>query len=215
MNPRRSGAQAGVTLVELLTVMSIMVVVSGLLIGVWLALTDASSFSSNSSRQQENARDALARMSREIRDAQAPPTTNAPAFVLANPDEIQFYSTFNAADADDPSSVPRLTRFVYREKDSARHVGAIYREKYDGGAWGSPVLLVDDVVNEARSPSVPLFGYAAFGSTGVFQSDGTTSVTPSQIVDVTITLLVDLNPGRSPNYVTLQTTVQPRNTLQL
>jgi hypothetical protein len=49
----------------------------------------------------------------------------------------------------------------------------------------------------------------------VYQSDGTTSVPAGQIVDVTISTRVDLNPGHSPNYVTLQTTVQPRNMLQL
>ena len=43
-------------------------------------------------------------------------------------------------------------------------------------------------------------------------SDGTTTlVDPSRIVEVGITLLVDLNPGKAPNYMDISTTVQPRN----
>jgi prepilin-type N-terminal cleavage/methylation domain-containing protein len=211
----RKDPQAGVTLVELLVVIVIMGVVSTMLVGVWFALTNASAFSSTSSQQQDNAREAVARMSREIRDAQAPTAGNAGAFVLADPYQIEFYSTFNDVDAENPSSVPQLTRFIYKETDSIKHIGAIYREKYDGGAWGSSVLLVDHVVNKALSPNATVFTYTAFGDSGVYQSDGTTSVPAGQIVDVTISTRVDLNPGHSPNYVTLQTTVQPRNMLQL
>lgn len=215
MRHRHNDRQAGVTLVELLVIMVIMGVLSTMLVGVWFALTNASAFSSTSSQQQDNAREAVARMSREIRDAQAPAAGNATAFVLADPYEIQFYSTFNDADADDPSSVPQLTRFVYKETDSTLHTGGIYREKWDGAAWGSSVLMVNGVVNKAKSPNAPIFTYTAFGDSGVYQSDGTTSVPATQIVDVTISARVDLNPGHSPNFVTLQTTVQPRNMLQL
>jgi len=210
---RRNDLQAGITLVELLVVMVIMTIVSTMLIGVWFALTNASAFSSNSSVQQDNAREAVARMSREIRDAQAPADVNVSEFVMAQPNEIRLYTTFNDANADDPLTIPRLVRFFYEETDAATHSGAIYREISTGGAWGSRLLLVKNVVNQAQSPTRPVFTYTAFGDSGVYQSDSLAD--PSQIVDVTITALVDLNPGHSPAYVTLQTTVQPRNTLQL
>ena len=206
---------SGVTLVELLVVMVIMGIVSGMIISVWFALDKASAFSSTSDQQQGFGRDAISRMASEIRDAQSP-GKNTTAFVVASPYEIDFYTTYNTAGASVPGTTPTLARFILKND------GAIYREWAGadgtfGTAGGVSSLLVSNVVNQSQNPKQDLFTYWAYNASGnLYPSNGTTTVIPaSAIANVTITALVDLNPGRSPKYLTLQTTVQPRNVLQL
>lgn len=201
----------GVTLVELLVVMIIMTIVSGMIITVWFSLNNAQAFSSTSDEQQGFARDAMSRMASEIRDAQAPQNSNTTPFVVASPTEVDFYTTYNTTGASDPTSKPTLARFILRN-------GAIYREeagadKVFGTSDDASQQLVGNVVNQAQGRD--LFTYWAFDANGKLQPSTTTTVLPSAIVDVTITLLVDLNPGHSPAYMTAKTTVQPRNVLQL
>jgi len=211
------------TLVELLVVMAVMTIVSGMIIGIWFNMTSAFSFGATSDKQQEFARDAVSRMSREIRDAQAPGAgSTAGAFVVTGPYEVQFYSTFNKSDAADPTTEPRLTRFIWKETNATTHVGAIYRELADSsGSFVSAnavsTVLVKDVVNKEQSPPHDVFTYAAFSGSGqLYQSqDSSVTVAPSAVVNVTITLMVDLNPGKSPHYMTVKTTVQPRNVRHL
>jgi prepilin-type N-terminal cleavage/methylation domain-containing protein len=214
--------QQGVTLVELVVVMAVMTVVSGMIIGIWFNMTNAFSFGATSDKQQEFARDAVSRMSREIRDAQAPSGSTAGAFVVTGPFEVQFYSTFNKSDAADPGSAPRLTRFIWEETNSTTHVGTVYRELADtSGSFTSAdavsTVLVKDVVNKQLTPAQDLFTYAAFNNNGELYQSQDTSVTvaPSAVINVTITLMVDLNPGKSPKYMTVKTTVQPRNVRHL
>lgn len=217
--PRTRGREAGVTLIELLVVMVIMAIVSGMIIATWFALNNASAFSSTSDQQQAFARDAVSRMAAEIRDAQAPQNSSYNAFTSATPTEVDFYTTYNASGAAEPTTTPTLVRFRYATTSSN-----IYREVADGhGGWTS-YLLVSNVVNKAHGKD--LFTYWAYNSSGqlepssnttnqVLASDVILVLLPSAIVNVTITALVDLNPGHSPTYVTVQTTVQPRNLLPL
>lgn len=213
--------QGGMTLVELLVAMVIMGVLSTMIIGTWIALTNAYSFTSRSNKQRDYANQAIARMAREIRDAQSVPGSTTAAFVRAYPNEIRFYSTFNMAGASDPTSTPRLTRFILKETSTTTHVGAIYREFpgpdtiFDNGNDVSR-LLVGDVVNLRTADD--LFTYHAVDpATGImYPSVGmTTLVPPARVQTVGILLQVDLNPGKSPNYMDIATTVQPRNVRHL
>ena len=212
-----SRRQQGISLVELLVAMSIMLVLSAMIITTWVALSDAYSFSSRSDKQRDLARQAIDRMAREIRDAQQPPGGASPAFAYAYPDEVWLYSTFNTADAANPTSVPRLTRFIYRVTDAAHGVGAIYRElpgadgAFDTGDDVSRLLLAN-VCNAGEGKDV--FTYWSYDPADgdLAPSHGTTTlVDPSRVVEVGVTLLVDLNPGKAPNYMDLSTRVQPRN----
>lgn len=214
-SPRR---QQGVTLVELLVVMSVMLVLSTMIIGTWVALTNAYSFSSRSDKQRDLARQAMDRMAREIRDAQEPLGTSSPAINLAHPNEIRFYSTFNSTGASIPTTEPRLTRFIYKVINAADGVGAIYREfpgldgDFDTTNDNVSELLVDDVSNDGAGKDV--FTYWSYDpvTADLESSHGMTKLAdPSRVVEVGITLLVDLNPGRAPNYMDISTKVQPRN----
>ena len=210
---RRRAHQKGMTLVELLVAMTVTVLLSTLIIGSWITLTNAYSFNARSSKQRDVANLAIARMAREIRDAQKPaPTVNA--FAQAYQYEVRFYSTFNEAGADNPSQPPRLTRFVL--VDGGNGIGTIYRDEAVDSVFGNGddvrTTLVKDVVN--RRQSTDLFTYSAISDTTgtMYQSLGvTTLVPPAKIQTVRIVLFVDLNPGRSPSYMDISTTVEPRN----
>ena len=233
--------QQGLTLVELLVAMSIMVVLSTMIVATWVSLTKAYSFSTRSDKQRDFARQAIDRMAREIRDAQQPLGGTSAAFTLAYPGEVRFYSTFNmllpgldnilgTADdetASDPKSRPRLTRFIYVVTDTQDGTGAVYRQLAElpgldnilGTAdddFRDPVEsdelpLVGDVSNEDEDKA--MFTYWSYNPNGdVVRSGG--SVDPARIVEVEITLLVDLNQDKAPNYMDLSTKVQPRNVLE-
>ncbi len=217
MIPLASKRQSGMTLVELLVAMLIMGVLSTMIIGSWIALTNAYSFTSRSNKQRDFASQAIARMAREIRDAQSVPGSTTAAFVRAYPNEIRFYSTFNMAGASDA--------YVHPEADALHPQGD--RRGYPRGRnhWEFPGpdtvfdngndvlrLLVADVVNLRTTDD--LFTYHAVNpATGVmYASDGMTTLIPAaRIQTVGILLQVDLNPGQSPNYMDLNTTVEPRN----
>jgi type II secretory pathway component PulJ len=202
------------TLVELLAAMVVMGILTTMIIGSWVALSKSYSFTTRSDKQRDVANQAMSRMAREIRDAQAVPGGTSGAFTRANPYEVRFYSTFNRQGAPDPTTPPRLTRFILRN-------GAIYRELpgtdglFDTGDDVS-YLLVKDVVNQQTGDDV--FKYSAIDSTTMhmYHSEGTTTVVqPSRIQTVSIFLQVDLNPGKSPNYMDIATTVEPRNVRHL
>lgn len=208
--------QAGMTLIELLVGMSIMAVLSTMIIMTWVSLSNSYSFTMKSARQRDDARAAISRMSREIRDAQAVQGSGKQPFVRTDPDEIRFYSTFNMAGAATPTTHPRLTRFIFVVTDAGTGAGAVYRE-FPGNdglfdtADDESTVLVENVVNGREGQDI--FKYAAYDTSGVmYLSDGyTTTVAPAAVRTVGITLLVDLNPGHSPQYMDVSTTVQPRN----
>jgi prepilin-type N-terminal cleavage/methylation domain-containing protein len=217
MTGRHGGRQKGLTLIELLVGVMIMGIITTMIIGSWVTLTKAYSSTSKSSRQRDFATQAIARMAREIRDAQRVATGTTAAFTFAYPNEIRFFSTFNTADAANPTTTPRLTRFILRETDADTHVGAIFREfpgpdgVFDTGDDVSQRVL-GDVVNLRTGDD--LFTYHAVNpATGTsYASDGmTTLVPPDRLQTVGILLEVDLNPGRSPVYMDIETTVEPRN----
>lgn len=213
--------QSGMTLIELLVSMVIMGVLSAMILGSWFALSKAYSFTSRTNKQRDVANLAIARMAREIRDAEGVHGGTTGAFTRVHPHEVRFYSTFNMAGNSDPTSTPRLTRFVLRETNAATHVGSVYRE-FPGpdGVFntGDDVsrLLVGDVVN--LRTGTDLFAYTAVDSTTgqMYLSDGLTTVVPADRVQtVRVFLQVDLNPGKSPNYMDIATTIEPRNVRHL
>ena len=130
----RGRSQRGVTLVELLIVMVIMGIVSTMILTTWFGLGRAYSYTSKSSKAREYARDSVARMTREIRDASLGPN-GAAMFVqgACGPDKITLYSFFNAPDAHKIGATPRLVQFyldkgtgtMYRWADTSPPIGSL------------------------------------------------------------------------------------------
>lgn len=84
----KRGSQAGLTLIELLISMIIMSVIGTMLVGGWISLQRAYAFTSVTNSARATARDALDRVSSEIRMAQPPtadPLVKSPFYLPATP----------------------------------------------------------------------------------------------------------------------------------
>jgi type II secretory pathway pseudopilin PulG len=184
--------QAGISLIELLVSMSVMLVITAMILLGWFALQDSYSYSTKSNVQRDDARQAMSRMQREIRDAEARPLPDTePAIVRARPFWIEFSTTFNTSGASAVDSVPRLVMYrlysdgtIWRFEDmngdgdfdtAAGHVdlspatdkpsGWSVDEQQEGeGAR----LVLRNVINYSQNPSspTPLFLYTYYNDNG-------------------------------------------------
>jgi type II secretory pathway pseudopilin PulG len=226
---RRCLGQGGITLVELLVTITILAIVGAMLTFTWVAMSSSFAHTTRSSDSRDYARQAMSRMEREIRDAEAQLTTGhyqgLPAILWASANRIMFVTTFNNEGNDVPDAQPLA--IVYYLED-----GTLYmkRDANDDGAWDGARTLsaVHDVVNASvgASGSTPTFSYTYLDGSGdlVVARDGDFIVLDpdsgekglpeglrARIVSVTFSLLVDDNPRHPPAAVTLTTTAQVRN----
>ena len=233
--PRSPHSQSGMTLVELLISMTIMSVITAMILISWFALSDSYSYSATSNQARDDARQAMARLEREIRDAQSVSTTSEAALVRARVRTIVVSTTFNEAGNNDPTATPHLVMYrLYPDGQLWRFYDADEDGTIDGvdtSADGWPAnpyhaserahaegaqLLVKNVVNDkvpSASNPTPLFQYSYYLPDGTLTQD--TSVigvtNRRKVVSVQVNLLVDLNPAHSPIYTEFQTTAQLRN----
>jgi type II secretory pathway pseudopilin PulG len=234
-----SERQAGISLIELIVSMSVMLVITAMILLGWFALQDSYSYSTRSNVQRDDARQALSRMQREIRDAEARPLPDTePAIVRARPFWIEFSTTFNTASAMAVDSVPRLVMYrLYSD-------GTIWRyEDLNGdGDFGADVdlnpatdkpsgwsvdeqaagegarLVLRNVINYSQNPSspTPLFLYTYYDDNGTLVTadhayNMGTSMDRTNTIAVTIHILDDLVPGKAPVAADLRVTAQLRN----
>lgn len=230
--PARSKGQAGVTLVELLVSMIILTIVTTLLIAGWASLQNSYAQSVKTNDARAEVRDAVARMSREIRDAQPATltTTGQSPFTVANPLEVAFYSAFNSpgARADGTGiGVLRLTRY-YLDTSGGTPQKTLYwqRDTDNSGTFTAAdrkIVLASAVVNNSvpNTNVMPNKSYTAIftygyrdGSANFTTADTIGSSDLVKIISVQIHLVVDVNLSHSPVYADLQTTVRPRNAPQ-
>lgn len=211
--------QSGVTLVELLVAISIMTIVGGMIITTWWALQSSYAYTSKSARAQETARDTMGRMVREIRDAQGQPTgaqfAGLPPIQYAAADEIRFTTAFN--DPGTGAGRILLVRYWY---DPAQEKIIRQRDTNQSGAFDEgdrQDVMASNVVN-GKVPSTgdptPLFSYQYLDAGGNVQTASAVADT-SKIRTVEIHIIADLDPGRSPQYMDLISTAQPRNQRQI
>jgi prepilin-type N-terminal cleavage/methylation domain-containing protein len=106
LNGRGRRGQAGITLIELLVSIVVLAILSTMLVTVWLNVNRSSTSVVIASDSRATARDAMSRISSELRGAQptalptATPSATAtpsrqPPFTMAAPMEVRFYSAFN------------------------------------------------------------------------------------------------------------------------
>jgi type II secretory pathway pseudopilin PulG len=198
------------TLIELLVVIVIGTVLSGALLLTWFSLNSSYSFTVRSSSAQDFARDAVARMGRELRDAE--PKGADLAIFYADNDEISFYTTFNEQGNESRQVEPVLTRYYYKW-DAERGVGRLYRQRGTTDA-----VVVDNLLNSrdfARDPNgeADIFRYSYVSPDGLPVRDGQT---PEEDMYGTISMIrihlsVDLNPQSAPQPMNVSTAVHLRN----
>jgi len=236
MHRHRGDHQSGMSLVELLISMIIMSVITVMILVSWFALSKSYSYSVSSNEARDTAREATARLEREIRDAESVSTTSEAALIRARVRTIVVSTTFNIAGNAGPSTVPRLVMYrLYPGGELWRFFdvngnGVIEGVDMNADGWpGNPYLvgeraageghrmLVKNVVND-KVPSdtnpTPLFRYSYYREAdGELVQDTTVlgATNRRRVVSVQFDLLVDLNPARSPIYTEFQTTAQLRN----
>jgi Tfp pilus assembly protein PilW len=207
MSSARLRDQRGMMLMELLIAMVIATIITSFLLVSWFALQTSYSRSVKSAESRETARDAVARMTREIRDAAA--NAGDPTFFVAKPSQIVFTTPFNDANGANMRIMYQLVG------GGAGEGGRIVRGSDDNGndvidPGERQIVIAGNVVNG----STPVFTYTYAnpdGSIATASSLTSTQLYQVKILNVQIHVMIDLNPGQSPNYMDLISTAQPRN----
>jgi len=223
----RLNRRGGLSLVELLVSMVILAVVSTMIIMVWTNLQRSYASTVSSNHARETARDAMSRMRSEIRDMKPKPDQGEPCIRKATADEIQFSTPYSDLPGSAYVGSILLTRYWYDATGADGEPGCLYRQRdvnnnnlFDTG--DPKIRVARNLVNalvastNPTSSSTPLFRYTYYSASGILT---TASAVPSdgdrsRILLIRIQILVDLNPGRTPNYMNLESTVQPRNLRQ-
>jgi prepilin-type N-terminal cleavage/methylation domain-containing protein len=234
--PRSRSGEAGMTLVELMIGLIIMSILSTMVLMGWFALSRSYSYSISSNNARDDARGAMSRMARELRDAERHQSVAEPQIVRARARWVEFYSTFNEAGNTSPTLAPHLVmyrlypdgelwRFEDRDGDGIENVSmGGSTEPWPANSWlvgeqlngeGATLMIphvVNDVVTSPSNPT-PLFRYGYYETDGSLVQDSNVygNDNRSRIVSVEIHLLVDLNPSHSPIYADLLTTAELRN----
>lgn len=138
--------QAGLTLVELLVVMTIMSIVSAMIILAWSAASNSIDYSVHSAEARDSARFGIDRMTREIRDAQLPSAgyitstglaSTAPSFVRARQTWIALFTSFNVSGSM-PTVQPRLVLYVLYDNGQLWRYADLNGDGTNNGATGNP-----------------------------------------------------------------------------
>lgn len=216
---------AGLTLIEVLVVVAIGSVITGAILLSWFALGRSYALTTSSSEAREFARDAVARLARELRDAE--PDGVSPALRVVTNDEVIFTTTFNDKDNELVGSQPALTRYWY-EWDDESSVGTLHRQRdtdHDGklfendGITRDPddrdMVLIENVMNQPTTPGgdADIFRFTYVDELGNVAKAMQTVPQASlpSIYMVGVSLSVDMNPQTAPRPMDLSTTVQLRN----
>jgi hypothetical protein len=211
--------------------MIIFSILMAMLVTGWINLQRASATVVKTNNARATARDALSRITNELRDAQptsipttALPTTSptpvpaGPVFKVAQPMEAQFWSVYNVAGVGNNvsgSGSQALTR-IWLDTSGSTPQKTLYWQR-----GSRQMTLATNVVNNSLAdttvtPSTAytaLFRYAYRDSGGVVQwtdnSGGTLDL--SSIIAVRVRLIIDENLNHSPRAIDMSTTVLPRN----
>jgi type II secretory pathway pseudopilin PulG len=204
---RAMRAEDGLTLIEVLLSMTLMLIVLGATLGTFNQFERNVKTNELQNEAQEQARRGLDLMARDLRNL-ASPTENLPLAVdLDGANDIIFQSEGKDKDADS-LNLQNTTRVRYCLDEDT---GTIYRQTQtwktlaapaapataacpsDAAGWSRTISVAHNVVNGER----PLFTY--------------NSTIRDRITEVTSQVFVDVNPTRLPEEVDLQTTVFLRN----
>lgn len=203
---RERDRQAGTTLVELLVAMSVLAVLTGMILVTWFALQSSFADQARANEARDFARDAVARMVREIRDG-TQSTAGGNGVYDASGNQVTISTTFNDPGSSDAGYGDLLlTRFRYNSG-----TGQLLRIRYAGPGTTNPrtTVLAENVANPTGTP---VFSYWYYTTTGAPAKTSTPTTTQQlSIYAVEVDLWIDQNPLHPPAAVKLQSTAQIRN----
>jgi hypothetical protein len=213
----RSGSEsqkteAGLSLVELLVTMIVLIVVLLAIYATWSRLESTYAFTADDMLAQEQARAAMGEMVEYIRTAREPasvvgvfpvPENLRRVIVYASPTEIQMWVDTNR----DEKHTLELVRYQVADGSLSR---ATDPPPYSDAPsfTGSTRMVRAHVANDPSTP--PLFTYREANDSPPLNS--LPSVKDTNLIrEITIDLLVDIYVDRAPVAHELTSIVQPRN----
>jgi len=130
------------------------------------------------------------------------PATGLGPIVTAENNHIQITSAFNDVGGD-------VESVDYWYRSTSGTTGTITRKR----GSGAEQIVAKNIVNVSNS--TPLFTYNYIDAAGnVVVATTVSAADVPRILTVEIHILADVNPGHSPTYMDLLSTVQPRNQRQ-
>jgi type II secretory pathway pseudopilin PulG len=240
LGTRRLRGQDGITLIEALVSMIILVIITTMIIVGWANLQRASANALRTNHARASLRDAMSRISVEVRAAQpiALPSATASAapvelLQVAEPMDVQFYSAFNAEGANGDGTGVEATRLTRIWLDPDAHpagwnqdCGTLFwrRDTNDNGtiddAGDQTIVLarnvandiLEDTANGTAYTAVFRYGYRPAENAPVEWTDNEDGTLDlTTIVAVSARLIIDKKMGGQASYVDLSTTVRLRN----
>jgi prepilin-type N-terminal cleavage/methylation domain-containing protein len=235
---RRRTGQSGISLIELLISMVILSIVSTMLIMTWISLQNAFAFTSADNKARATARDALTRISSEIRAAQPLSALSTTPFYVTGTApyvcdgyDCTFYSAYNNPLAYSKSDLSGrgpatnngtlLLTAIWLDTTGTttqKPQATLYwqRDTNMSGALDSgdkKVILATDVVNTPTSMTGnPIFTYNLYDATnGYTRTNALDTTNVASVASVQVDIVVDANIAHAPRYIELMTTVEPRN----
>jgi len=194
----------GFTLVEVLIVAVLMIVVLGATLGTFESFSQNVRTNEKQNQAQDQARNAMDLMARDLRNLASPSQEQPLALDFMGEQEIIFQSegrvmpagSLNVANTNRVRYCLSATGDLYRQIQTwttAAFPAMPPTAGCPGGGWPTTKLVAENVVNDTRA----IFYYNA-------------DLAPD-VTEVTTTLYVDVNPGRTPGESTLQSSVYLRN----
>lgn len=189
---RRLAAEDGVTLVELLVVLSLMVIVMGATFTTFSQFEQTTGANQRQNDAQDQVRVGLSSLARELRNLASPTNALPEAVVRAQPADVVFQSVSSSATRRVRYCLDTATRKLWRQVQFAPFTAPSTSACPDV-AWGSQRAAVEHVVNGVR----PVFAY--------------NSASLTAITEISATLWVDVDSNAKPAETSLQTSVFLRN----
>jgi prepilin-type N-terminal cleavage/methylation domain-containing protein len=183
--------ERGVTLVELLVVLSLSVVVMGATFTTFSQFEQTTGTSQRQNDAQDQVRVGLDGLARELRNLASPTDQLPEAVVLAQPSDLVFQSVSSSTTRRVRYCLQSSSRRLWRQVQFSPF--SLPSSACPDVAWGSQRAAVQNVVNGSR----PVFSYNA--------------ATLTAITEIGATLWVDIDPDAKPIETSLQTSVFLRN----
>jgi prepilin-type N-terminal cleavage/methylation domain-containing protein len=213
---RRLRREDGVTLVEMLVAVAMSSVVFGAVLTTLDVFQRQSRTAQIRNETQSDARDALDRLARDLRNVASPSTTTPGALELAQENNVVFETVDpNKVTAENPTNKMRVrycldtstpaNEVLWRQvkrwgKAEAPMPASTACPDLTAGDWESSTRLVTRITNDDGGQKRPIFNYGPAGAE-----------TAAQITSVEPTLYLNYQPGHLPGESQLTTSIGLRN----
>jgi prepilin-type N-terminal cleavage/methylation domain-containing protein len=186
--------ESGFSLVELLTVISLMVIVMSATLTAFASFEQTTGTNQKQNEAQDAVRVGLAGLSRELRNLASPTEELPEAILRAQATDLIFQSVGSNITRRVRYCLNTTTKRLWRQLDPEPY-GALPDATCPSTAagWGTNTVAAANVVNGTRA----VFGYNVENPLG--------------ITEISSTLWVDVNPGVRPLETSLQTSIFLRN----